>query len=119
MKFRLNRIESLIKEEISLIFLYKLQDPDFRLITITEVKVSHDLKYAKIYISVYDKENRKKALEKANKIKGMIRMELASKMKSLRTIPDITFYIDETLDYVEKIDGLFRKIHEDDNKTAE
>ncbi len=119
MKFRLDRIASLIKEETGLIFLYKLQDPDMGMVTVTQVKVSPDLKYAKIYVSIYDKEKRKTVLEKINNIKGMIRKELAAKMKNIRAIPEIVFYLDDTLDYVEKIDSLLKKIHEDDNKQAE
>jgi len=119
MRFRLDRLSALIKEEISLIFLYKLQDPDFGMVTVTQVKISPDLKYSKIYISIYEKEKRKIVLDKVNGIKGMIRMELAQRIKTMRFIPEITFYLDDTQDYVEKIDGLLKKIHEDDNKKPE
>ncbi|MBX3008759.1 MAG: 30S ribosome-binding factor RbfA [Melioribacteraceae bacterium] len=115
MSFRLQKVESLIKEEVSLIFLHKIQDPNFSLITITNVKVSPDLRHAKIYLSVFRKEKREEVLEKVEEIKGMIRGELAGRIK-MRYIPDLHFFIDDTIDYVEKMEGLFKKIHESDNE---
>ncbi len=120
MSYRIDKVESLIKEEISLIFLYKLQDPGLGFITITNVKVSPDLRIAKIYVSVLDKEKRKDVLEKINASNGYIRSELAHRIK-IKFTPELKFFIDDTLDYVEKIEGLIKKIHspgnrEDDNK---
>jgi ribosome-binding factor A len=82
------------------------------------VKVSPDLKYCKVYISVYDKEMREEALSVINDIKGLIKSELASRVK-LRFIPELTFFIDDTLDYVEKMENLFKKIHKDDNQDSD
>ena len=120
MSHRIDKVESLIKEEISLIFLYKLQDPALGFITITNVKLSPDLRIAKVYISVLDKEKRTEVLKKVESSKGYIRSELASRVK-IKFIPELKFFIDDTLDYVEKIEGLIKKIHsqsdmEDDNK---
>ncbi len=119
MTHRIDRVEHLIKEEISLIFLYKLQNKfqniSFGFITITSVKVSPDLKIAKIYISVLEKDKREEALEKIKSISGYIRSELASRIR-IKFVPELKFFIDDTLDYVEKIEGLIKKIHEDDNK---
>jgi len=115
--YRLEKISHLIKEEISLIFLQKLQDPAFGLVTITNVKVSADLKIAKIYISVMEKEKRDVVMEKVNSINGLIRNQLAQRIK-IKFVPELKFFIDDTLDYVEKINYLIKKIHEtDDNKT--
>ncbi|MCL5027576.1 MAG: 30S ribosome-binding factor RbfA [Bacteroidetes bacterium] len=119
MTHRIDRVEHLIKEEISLIFLYKLQNKfqniSFGFITITSVKISPDLKIAKIYISVLEREKREEALEKIKSISGYIRSELASRIR-IKFVPELKFFIDDTLDYVEKIEGLIKKIHEDDNK---
>jgi ribosome-binding factor A len=122
MTHRIDKVEHLIKEEISLIFLYKLQDKfhfsSFGLITITSVKVSHDLKIAKVYLSVLEKDKREAALERIKTISGYIRSELASRIR-IKFIPELKFFIDDTLDYVEKIEGLIKKIHENDNKGNE
>ncbi len=117
MAYRLEKISHLIKEEMSLIFLQKLQDPTFGLVTITNVKVSADLKIAKIYISVMKKEKRDVVMEKVNSINGLLRNQLAQRIK-IKFVPELKFFIDDTLDYVEKINYLIKKIHEtDDNKT--
>ena len=115
MSHRVDKISNLIKEELSLIFLEKVQDPALGLLTITSVKVTSDLRAAKVYFSVYDKEKRERILEKVNNIKGLIKSELAQRIR-IRYIPEINFFIDDTLDYVEKMEDLFRKINEDDNK---
>ena len=116
---RIDRVEHLIKEEISLIFLYKLpdklRDSSSSFITVTSVKVSPDLKVAKIYISVLEKDKRNVVLEKIKSAAGFIRMELASRIR-IKFVPELKFFIDDTMDYVEKIEGLIRQIHENDNK---
>ena len=112
MSYRKDKLESLLQEEMSSIFLMKLKDPAFSLITVTKVRISPDLKIAKTYISVYDKPKRDTVLEKLKEIKGFIRSELAQRVK-MRFVPDLQFYIDDTLDYVEKMENLFRQIHKD------
>jgi ribosome-binding factor A len=115
MSHRIDKVESLIKEEISLIFLNKLRDTKIGFVTITNVKMSPDLRIAKVYISVLDRGNREIVLEKINSFNGFIRSELAHRIK-IKFTPELKFYIDDTLDYVEKIEGLIKKIHKDDNK---
>ncbi len=119
MSYRIDKVEQLIKEEISLIFLHKLSDTDLGFVTITNVRVSPDLKIAKIYLSVLEKEKRELVLDKIDLKKGYIRSELAHRIR-MKFIPELKFFIDDTLDYVEKIEGLIKKIHENDNnKTNE
>ena len=115
MSHRIDKIENLIKEEISLIFLFKLQNLNSGLITITNVKVSPDLKIAKIYISVFEKEKRDEVLEKIKLKAKFIRSELASRI-TIKFVPELKFFVDDTLDYVEKIEELIKKIHEQDDK---
>jgi ribosome-binding factor A len=115
---RVDKVEHLIKEEISLIFLYKMQDPVLSLLTVTNVKVSPDLKSAKIYLSVFEKEKRALVLEKVKSSTGYIRSELAHRVR-IKFVPELNFYIDDTIDYVEKIEGLIKKIHENDDKQGE
>jgi ribosome-binding factor A len=122
MSHRIDKVEHLIKEEISLIFLHKLQDrfqlSSFGFITITSVKVSPDLKIAKVYLSVFERDKREAALERIKSASGYIRSELASRIR-IKFVPELKFFIDDTLDYVEKIEGLIKKIHENDNKGNE
>ena len=116
MDHRIDRMEKLIKEEISSIFLHSLHEPEYGFITVTNVKLSNDLHAAKIYLSVLDKEKREETLEKVKTKTGFIRTQLAGRIR-IKFVPELKFYIDDTLDYVEKIEGLIKKIHEeDDNK---
>lgn len=115
MTHRIEKFENLVKEEISLIFLFKLKDPLFGFVTITNVKVTPDLKLAKIYLSVLEKEKRDEVLNKINGQSKYIRSELASRIR-VKFVPELKFFIDDTIDYVEKIEGLIKKIHENDDK---
>ncbi len=115
MSIRTERVANIIKEEMSLIFLQKVQDPEIGLVTITGVKVTPDLRQARIYFSVYDKNMRERTLKRINQIKGLIRHELGGKL-TIKFTPELFFYIDDTIDYVEKMEGIFKKIHNDDNE---
>lgn len=115
MSHRIDKIENLIKEEVSLIFLFKLQNLGSDLITITSVRISPDLKIAKIYISIFEKERRDEVLEKIRSKTKFIRSELASRI-TIKFVPELKFFLDDTLDYVDKIEGLIKKIHENDDK---
>ncbi len=115
MSHRIEKIESLLKEEISKIVLFKLNDPAFGFLTVTNVKVSPDLRIAKVYISIFEKERRAVVLQKLTDVSPIVRSELSSRT-TMRYTPELKFFLDDTLDYVEKIDALIKKIHEDDNK---
>ena len=114
---RVDKVEQLIKEQISNIFLHKLQDDNLGFITVTDVKVSADLKIAKIYLSVLQKERRDFVLDKINLRLGFIRTELAHRI-SLKFVPELKFFIDDTLDYVEKIESLINEIHKKHNNKS-
>ncbi len=111
--FRIDKVERLIKEEVSLIFLQKLQGPDYGFLTVTKVMVSRDLKQAKVYISVFEKEKRELVINKIQSNLGFIRSELAHRIK-IKFTPELKFFIDDSLDYVEKIEGLIDRIHKKD-----
>jgi ribosome-binding factor A len=77
--------------------------------------VSPDLKLAKIYLSVFDNGKRELVLERITASTGHIRTELAHRIR-IRYVPELKFFIDDTTDYVEKIENLIKKIHEDDKQ---
>ena len=82
---------------------------------VTALKYLTATKNAKVYISIFEKDERDAKIEKLNNIKGFIRNQLAAKISHMRHIPELDFYIDDTLDYVEKMEDIFKKIHKDDN----
>ncbi len=116
MSVRTDKVSELIKKEISMILLKDLSDPALGFVTITSVKISPDLRNAKIYISVFDKDLRGNALDHLNNAKGHVRTKLASRLH-LKHTPELNFFIDETLDYVENIENLIKEIHKNDNQS--
>lgn len=85
------------------------------MVTVTEVKMSPDLTMAKIYLSVYNTENKQAVLLEMEDQQAMLRQSLASRLKNhLRRMPDIHFYLDDTLDEIEKVDKLIKKLREED-----
>ena len=114
---RVEKLEQLIKEQVSYFFLHKMQEEDFGFITITDVKLSGDLKIVKIYLSVLQKERRDYVLSRVNARLGQIRTELAHSIR-IKFVPELKFYIDDTLDYVEKIEGLINEIHKQNNNKS-
>ncbi|MFA8342033.1 MAG: 30S ribosome-binding factor RbfA [Rhodothermaceae bacterium] len=118
MSIRQEKVQKMIKEELSLIFLNRMKDPAFSLVTITGVKVTPDLKIAKVFVSMLEKERRDSVLKKLNSLKKMIRTALAQRI-NLKFAPELLFYVDETADYVDKMEELFRQINENDNNGSE
>jgi ribosome-binding factor A len=119
MSIRTKRVAKLIQEELSYVFLREIDEPELEFVTITEVKVTPDLKIARVYFTTIDKSRREIALSKIEEIKSVIRKELARRVRNLRFIPELEFYIDTTQDYVEKMESLFEKIHETENKLSD
>lgn len=106
---RKERIESLLKEEISKIILFHMNNPKIGFITVTDVRMSADLKTANVYISILSEKSLKdNSIEILNKSKGFIRREIAKKL-NLRWNPEINFYLDDSLIIGEKIDKILQK----------
>jgi ribosome-binding factor A len=89
-------------------------------VTISNVTITPDLGYVNIYLSLYNNANRTAVLDHINGQNKEIRKALAKRVRhSFRTIPELRFYEDNTMDYVEKMDDLFKKIHSEDQKSNE
>ena len=86
-------------------------------VTMSNVLVSPDLSYVKVYISLFNIQNRKDVLNHLNTVVYKeIRHEIARRIKNnVKKIPEIRFYEDDTLDYVAKMDELFDKIKSEGN----
>ena len=82
-------------------------------ITVTEVNVSPDLKNAKVFIMPLGGENKIEVLESLNRIKGYIQKLISSEIQ-LRQIPRLSFVIDTTFEYANKIDNIIKTINKND-----
>ncbi len=104
------KINRLIQKELSEIFLLETQKMRGVLISVTNVRVTPDLSIAYVYLSVFPSD---KGVELIENIKGnvkSVRYELGKRVgKQLRIIPDLQFYVDDSLDYIENIDNLLKK----------
>ena len=88
-------------------------------VTVTSVNMSPDLGLAKIYLSVYNTENKQAVLLMMEKERRSLRQGLARRIRSqVRKIPNIDFYLDDTLDEMYRVDELFKKL-EDDGQMGE
>uniref|UniRef100_UPI0032173CC8 30S ribosome-binding factor RbfA n=1 Tax=uncultured Draconibacterium sp. TaxID=1573823 RepID=UPI0032173CC8 len=105
---RQNKIARLIQREMADILL-KINKTHFsgKLISVTVVRVTKDLGIARVYLSIFPSEFAEEILKDLTAINKQLRGELGRKVgKSLRVIPALEFYIDDSLDYIEKIDKL-------------
>lgn len=107
---RQKKVARLIQKEVADIFLRKgVEFAPGKLISITKVRVSPDLSYAKIYISIFPSTNHDEILKSIQEHSHKIRFELGHKVRTqLRIVPELAFFIDDSLDYIEKIDKLLK-----------
>src|SRR5512135_2364049 len=111
MSIRTERVASVIKEEIGEILIRDYRDGSNGLTTVTEVRMTPDLKIAKVYFSVFgNPEVRTRTMARLEEEKSHIRGVVGSHLR-LKFIPSLQFYLDETLDQVDRINHLIKKIH--------
>ena len=106
---RLNKIERLLQKELGELFRKQTAMMRGTLISVSTVHVSPDLSVAKVYLSLFPSEKGKELLEAIEKNKRTIRYDLGQLVRSqLRRIPELVFYLDDSLDYVDNIDKLLK-----------
>jgi len=107
---RQNKVARLIQKELSMIFQKKTNEFQNKLISVTVVRVSQDISLAKVYLSIFPGENSPAILELINLEKKNIRKELGNIVKNqLRIIPELAFFIDDSLDHALRIEELLKK----------
>ena len=110
---RLNRINEELRKEISNIISFELKNPDATgLISVNKVKITPDLKYAKVYVSMLNSKNNEKTLEALKKSAGYIRSGIAKKI-NLRITPELVFEEDNSMEYGMKIDSILKDLNKD------
>lgn len=115
MRVRPNRVGEQIKKELSHILQQEMKDPRIGFVTVTGVEVTGDLQQATVYVSVLgneaDRENTLAGLEKA---KGFIRTEIGRRIR-LRHTPELSFKVDETIQYGSRIEKLLKEVNRDES----
>lgn len=111
MAYRLERINEELKKELSDIIKKQLKDPRIpELVSVSQVKVTNDLRYAKTFVSIYgDKQQQEEAINGLENAKGFLRREIGKRIR-IRYIPELIFEIDDSLEYGMHIDSILRDI---------
>lgn len=108
---RQNKIARLIQKDLSLIF--QVQGRNLfggAMITVTKVNIAKDLSVARIYLSLFGVKNKETLLEEIRSHTRVIRRELGNREHNqLRIIPELHFFLDDSLDYIENIDHLLHQ----------
>ena len=116
---RLNRVNEELKKEISQVISFELKNPNITgLISVTKVKVTPDLRFARVYVSLLNTKNIKKTMKGLKEATGYIKGQIARKI-NLRVTPDLQFEIDDSMEYGEKIDKLLNEMNKKENKDEE
>lgn len=103
---RQNKVSRLIQKELASFFQQQSREL-FRgkMISVTVVRVSKDMSVAKVYLSIFPSPDADVTLELIKQLSGQIRGELGRKVgKQLRVIPELSFYLDDSLDYIDHIE---------------
>ena len=110
---RMSKIDEELRKEISTIISTELKNPHLTgLISVTKVKTTPDLRFARVYVSMINEKNRKQNLSILKQSSGFIRSGIAKKV-NLRTTPELVFEFDESIEYGSKIDKILKDISKD------
>lgn len=106
---RQNKIARLLQKELGDIFLLQTKAMPGTLVSVSVVRISPDLSIARVYLSIFPSEKGGELVQNINNNMKSIRYELGKRVRyQLRIIPELKFFIDDSLDYIEKIDSLLK-----------
>lgn len=110
MTIKQERLEQIIRKEVSEIIQFKVKDPNISFVTVTDVEVTRDYSIATIYVTFFNRESGDDMqLQALNRAKGYIRSELGSTL-TVRKVPELLFKVDDSLDKGNRIDQLLKNI---------
>ena len=106
---RQNKIARLLQKELSEIFLLQTKSMPGMLVSVSVVRISPDMRVARAYLSIFPSEKGEEMIKNINANMKSIRYELGKRVRhQLRIIPELKFFVDDSLDYLEKIDELLK-----------
>ena len=112
MSIKVERIENMLVKEISNVISNEINNPDIGFISITAVRTSSDLDFARVYFTLFNLDKKESTEKALNQASSYIRKILSDTVE-LRHVPQLKFIYDESLDYSNKIESIIEKINED------
>lgn len=106
---RQSRISRLVQKELSELFRQQTVAMPGVLISVTSVTISPDLGIARVRLSIFPADRSEELLRSIKASASTIRYDLGKRISHLRKLPELTFFIDDSLDYLERIDSLLAK----------
>ena len=106
---RQNKIARLLQKELSLIFQEQTRAMHGVMVSVTRTKISPDLSICTAYLSIFPSERGEELLQNITRNEKQIRYELGTRIRhQMRIVPELRFFIDDILDYIERIDKLLK-----------
>ena len=109
MSIKIDRLNNSFVENISRIIRTEIKDERINFVTVTAAKITNDLSFAKVYVTVLNESEKDNIIKLLNKASNFIEREL-SKRIDIRKMPDITFVYDESLEYAANIENIIESI---------
>ena len=107
---RQNKIARLLQKELSVIFQEQTRSMHGVMVSVTRTKISPDLSICTAYLSIFPSERGEELLSNIEKNTQQIRYSLGQRVRhQLRIVPELRFFIDDSLDYIDRIDELLKK----------
>ena len=107
---RQNKIARLLQKELSMIFQEQTRAMHGVMVSVTRTKISPDLSICTAYLSIFPSERGEELIQNITLSEKQIRYELGTRIRhQMRIVPELRFFIDDSLDYIERIDELLKK----------
>ena len=107
---RQNRVARLLQKELATIFQSQTQATHGVMVSVTQVRVSPDLSICTAYLSIFPSEKAEEIIKNITANEKTIRYDLGTRVRNqLRIVPELRFFIDDSLDYIEHIDEFLKK----------
>ena len=107
---RQNKIARLLQKELSQIFQEQTRSLHGVMVSVTRVRISPDLSVCTAYLSVFPSEKSEEIVQNITRNEKQIRYELGTRIRyQLRIVPELRFFVDDSLDYIDRIDELLKK----------
>ena len=104
--FRRQRLGDQLQVELAVLIQRDVRDPRVGFVTVTEVRMSSDLRHARVYVSIFgDDEQKEESLAALDRARGFLKVQIGKRLR-LRHVPELRFTVDDTLDHAERIESL-------------